>query len=107
MPLHLDNNGFEEGFDYLLTSGEYRDCELDIQDLSIKIEYPPWAVVALCGKVLKHGVRGWSGKKHVCIAHFFWHNVFAWMGIPYPNYTNTSDFEKFISPTYRKYVQTI
>jgi hypothetical protein len=53
-PIHRDSNGFKAGFDYLTVSGTAK-ATLSLPDLNGTCLYNPGTVVALAGRVFRHG----------------------------------------------------
>lgn len=70
MPFHRDKGGLWSIYDLLLSSGTHTGEWLDVPDINVRFQYMPGTVVALCGKVLQHGVSDWIQGDRVCFVHF-------------------------------------
>lgn len=99
-PPHKDKNGMNSCYDLLMTAGEYTSCHLELEEINIKLEYLPRGIVAICGKVFKHGVNEWSGGDRICLAHYFRKNVFYRMNTKVPDYVNSAFFTKLMGSFY-------
>jgi hypothetical protein len=68
--IHRDVGAAPMDYDLLFSSGTHKRCTLDVQDLGLKLWYPPGTGVAITGKVLRHGVEDWDGGERICQARF-------------------------------------
>lgn len=41
-----------------------------LPDLGATLRYLPGTLVAVSGKIIRHGVPQWAGEERFCIAHF-------------------------------------
>jgi hypothetical protein len=74
-PSHRDGQGGPACYDFLISAGRHSNGWLDLPDIDARLSYDPCTVVALCGKILRHGVDPkWTGER-LCIAHFIRDNV--------------------------------
>jgi hypothetical protein len=104
---HKDQNGMNSCYDFLMTAGEYTDCHLELGDLNMKLEYLPGGVVAICGKVLKHGVGGWTGGDRICVSHYFRKNVFYRMKTEVPEFVKVSSFTSLMDSVYTEHMKSL
>jgi hypothetical protein len=74
-PDHRDVGGCYPWYDILVAAGNYNEAFLDIKDLGTRLTYNPGTVVAICGKLLRHGVKDWAGGERLCYAHYLRGNV--------------------------------
>jgi len=68
--LHRDVGAAPMDYDLLVSGGTHQQCTLDVHELGSRLSYLPGTVVAIVGKVLRHGVKTWDGGERVCQAHF-------------------------------------
>ncbi len=91
-PLHRDLGGAPEDFDLLLSSGTHDACNLDVLDLGATLSYHPGTAVAITGRVLQHGVKGWEGGERICQARFMKDAIHDRLGLPKPTWVNYDDY---------------
>ena len=91
-PSHLDDKGYNEGFDLLLTGGTYSNAVLKLEDLGAELAYAPGTLIAICGRVLKHGVESWDCGDRICYAHFVRDDVLSSVGCQRAPLVNLSEF---------------
>ena len=78
-PFHRDNYSRTAWFDFLTTIGTYASGRLLMPDLDIELQYDSGTMVALLGKILRHGVTAGKGSR-LCIAQFMRDNVHERVG---------------------------
>jgi hypothetical protein len=78
---HRDPAGRSEWYDLLLAAGTYDDAYLDVHDLGAQFTYKPGTVIAICGRLLRHGIDRWNGGERICYAHYMRNNVLHRQGI--------------------------
>jgi hypothetical protein len=74
-PQYRDAGGRQSSYDLLVTAGTYKSAYFDIMDLGIHLEYNPGTVVAIAGKMLRHGIIDWTGGERICYMHYMRNNV--------------------------------
>ncbi|EIW73828.1 hypothetical protein CONPUDRAFT_68337, partial [Coniophora puteana RWD-64-598 SS2] len=81
---HKDIGGYLPWYDLLFTCGDYDGGVFDIPGLGLEFSYPPGAVVAICGKFIRHHVPMVRGNR-VCCAFYMRKNVQTWAdsGVPH------------------------
>ena len=89
---HRDTGAAPADYDLLVSSGTHKQCTLDVHDLGLKLSYPPGTGVAVAGKVLRHGVKGWEGGERICQARFMKDAVHDRLGQPRPNWVCHEDY---------------
>lgn len=100
-PSHQDTGTFDAAYDILLTGGEYSDCTLRLEDIDGHFEYGPGALVAICGRVLRHEVLKWSGKDRICYAHYLKDDVLLKNECPRSGWVNFSDFHRYMGQRFK------
>lgn len=78
-PIHRDCNSKEHWYDLLATLGPYEDGVMEIPGAGVRLAYNSGTIVALAGRVLRHGV-GAVKKDRVCFAYYMRENVHKRMG---------------------------
>lgn len=74
-PLHRDNNSQGTWFDFLTTIGEYNSgSTLQLDNIDMELEYDSGTMVALLGKIIRHGTSELVGNR-ICIAQYMQDNV--------------------------------
>jgi hypothetical protein len=101
-PSHRDKGGRPEWYDFLLAAGTYHDASLDIEDLGAELLYTPGTVVAVCGKLLRHGVKGWEGGERIVYAHYLRDNVMNRLEIPNSSWVTQREFTQYMSAGYKR-----
>jgi len=91
-PFHRDPGAAAPCYDLLVSGGTHTDCKLEMPDLGATVSYNPGTAVAVTGKVLRHGVRSWSGGERICQAHFMKDSVHDHLGLPRPSWVNYDDY---------------
>jgi hypothetical protein len=92
-PNHRDSQSAAPVYDFLVSAGTHEHAWLDLPDCKARLLYNPCTVVALCGRVLRHGVEDWDGGERICIAHFIRDSVHNRLGLRRPEWV--------IAKTYR------
>lgn len=91
-PLHRDSGGSASMYDLLISAGTHQTCHIDVYELGAEFVYLPGTMVALSGKVLRHGVKTWGGGERICAAHFMKDGVHNRMGQPRPSWPELDDY---------------
>jgi hypothetical protein len=91
-PPHRDTNAAPTMYDFLVSAGTHTEAWLDLQDVNAHLAYNPGTVVALCGKVLRHGVQTWIGGERICVAHFIRDAVQERLNLRCPDWVNNSRY---------------
>lgn len=91
-PFHRDHGALAPCFDLLVSGGTHSDCKLELPDIGATLSYIPGTGVFVTGRVLCHGVSGWSGGERICQAHFMKDAVHDRLGQPRPGWINIDDF---------------
>ena len=89
---HRDPGASAPCFDLLISGGTHSDCKLELPDIGATLSYAPGTGVFVTGRVLRHGVKSWSGGERICLAHFMKDIVHDRLGQPRPEWTNIDDF---------------
>lgn len=84
-PPHRDKNSRKEWFDLLTTVGSYGALEMQLDGPNITIDYRAGSVVALCGKLLRHGVNKCDAER-ICYAYFMRDSVHASLNVKAPHW---------------------
>lgn len=85
-PLHRDSKSAPPVYDFLVSAGTHTNAWLDVADVKTRLLYNPCTVVAVCGKVLRHGVESWEGGERLCFAHFIRDAVHDRLQLPRPDW---------------------
>lgn len=85
--LHRDVNSRNPWYDILATFGNYSQGRLELPGQGYRLEYNPGTLVALAGKVVRHGVPRVNGDR-VCIAYYMRNKVHESLGIRSPGWMN-------------------
>lgn len=89
---HRDLRSSAPVYDFLVSAGRHKNARLRLADLNANLSYDPGTVVALCGKILRHGVSpGWKGER-MCIAHFIRDGVHDRLKVKRPGWVTVKDF---------------
>jgi hypothetical protein len=97
---HRDKGGCIEWYDLLVASGTYENAYLDLHDLGGRLQYRPGTVVALCGKLLRHGIEDWTGGERICYAHYMRNNVLFRQGLQKATWVNEGLYMQAMSQKY-------
>jgi hypothetical protein len=74
-PFHRDNNSQGSWFDFLTTVGDYKPgSRLILNNLDLELQYDSGTMVALLGKLVRHGTTTFDGNR-ICIAQYMRDNV--------------------------------
>lgn len=84
-PFHRDNYSRAQWFDLLTTLGTYEGSRLLLANLGVQLQYDAGTMVALLGKILRHGVPETAGDR-VCIAQYMRDNVHGRAGVKAPGW---------------------
>lgn len=85
-PIHRDSKSAPPVYDFLVSAGTHTNAWLDLPDVKARLLYNPCTVVAVCGKVLRHGVESWEGGERLCFAHFIRDAVHDRLQLPRPEW---------------------
>ena len=84
-PFHRDNYSRAQWYDFLATVGPYQGARLVFVNVGIEFQYNSGTLVALCGKIIRHGVTETTGDQ-VCIAQYMRDNVHARAKVKAPDW---------------------
>jgi hypothetical protein len=84
-PLHWDNNSQGAWYDLLTTIGPYSQSTLLLKNLGLELQYNSGTMVALLGKLVRHGTTEVEGNR-ICIAQYMRDNVHEHLGIKSPGW---------------------
>lgn len=99
-PYHRDNHSRAEWFDVLTTVGMYAGARLVLANLNqLEFQYDSGTVIALCGKLLRHGVDEVRGDR-LCIAQYMRDNVHARVGVPAPGWVSVEELSQYLEQMY-------
>jgi hypothetical protein len=90
--IHRDTGAAPTDYDFLVSSGTHKQCKLDVQELGLKLSYPPGTGVAIVGRILRHGVKTWKGGERICQARFMKDAVHDRLGQPRPDWVHYEDY---------------
>ena len=90
-PFHRDNNSQGQWYDFLTTIGPYSGGRLVIYNLGLEFVYESGTMVALLGKLLRHGVMAPEGDR-ICLAQYMRDNVHPRMGIASPGWMTLTTY---------------
>ena len=100
-PYHRDSQATPAMYDFLVSAGSHNRTWLSLPDIKTRLSYNPGTVTALCGKVLRHGVRDWQpGKERLCIAHFMRDRVHDRLSIPRSNWVTDTSYLEMMDPKF-------
>lgn len=68
-PYHRDSKSRAPWYDMLATIGQYKGAIMDLPSIRLKLAYGPGSVIAMGGKVIRHGVSDCQGDR-VCLAYY-------------------------------------
>jgi hypothetical protein len=91
-PPHRDMGGSPPLFDLLVSAGTHTDCCFELQEIGLKLFYPPGTIVVLAGRVFLHEVRSWEGGERICVAHMMKDNVHDRQGVARPQWPKQSTY---------------
>ena len=91
-PFHRDPGAAPSEYDLLFSGGTHTKCSFEVRELGLKLPYLPGSVVALTGKVLRHGVDSWEGGERICHARFVKDSIRDRMGQPRPDWVCHEDY---------------
>jgi hypothetical protein len=85
-PVHRDHFSRWEWYDLLVTLGPYANATLEIPTVGLRFKYSSGTVVALCGRILRHGVSEVDGER-ICLAYYMRENVQHRLGTNYASWS--------------------
>ena len=97
---HRDQGGRAPWYDILFSAGTYKDAYLDVPDLGASFRYKPGTVIAICGRLLRHGVKSWEGGNRMCLAYFMRNNVLHRQGIQSAGWVEAALYQSQMSSGY-------
>jgi hypothetical protein len=101
-PDHRDVGGCFPWYDILVAAGDYTEAFLDMPDLRTRFAYTPGTVVAVCGKLLRHGVCEWRGGERLCYAHYQRGNVMDRLRQERPCWVKYQSYMKMMSHNFSR-----
>lgn len=93
-PYHRDNGSAHPWFDILLALGEYQHGRLEFPGLGIRFKYDPGAVVALAGRILRHGAA--CPGDRACIVYHMKEKVIERLGLSKPSWVNDNIYSSVV-----------
>ena len=90
-PLHRDNYSQGPWYDFLTMIGPYKGARLQFYNLGIELKYESGTMVALLGKLLRHGIQEPEGNR-ICIAQYMRDNVHNRIGIEAPGWMTIAEY---------------
>ena len=99
-PFHRDKGGNPSMYDFLVAAGTYKSCFLELPDVEGFLEYNPGTVVAICGKILRHGVTHWEGGERICYPFYCRDNVHHRLKLPRTDWPHLSWYQEHFSTGY-------
>jgi hypothetical protein len=91
-PTHRDPQAAPTMYDLLVSAGTHQDAWLNLPDVNTRLSYKPCTVVALTGRVLRHGVPSWEGGERICYAHFIRDNVHDRLQLQRPDWVSNARY---------------
>lgn len=91
-PFHRDNYSRPQWYEMLATFGPYTGGRLVFANIGVEVQYDSGTMVALSGKLLRHGVPTCSGNR-VCIAQYMRDNVHARMSVKAAGWMTTELYD--------------
>lgn len=93
-PLHCDTKGRNEWFDFLVALGEDDSLgTMAFPGLGITVEYNPATMIAIAGKVVRHGAE-FKGGERACISYYMRNSVHDRLGIPAGTWMNLEIYKQ-------------
>ena len=93
-PLHRDTKGQNEWFDFLVALGEDNSLgTMAFPGLGITVDYNPATMIAITGKVIRHGAE-FQGGERACISYYMRNHVHDRLGIPAGTWINFQIYEE-------------
>ncbi|KAG8690544.1 hypothetical protein FRC11_010856 [Ceratobasidium sp. 423] len=71
-PLHRDSRGAHYCADFLYILGDFKDGDLFLPDLNLKLEWLPNSACMFDGRTFAHEVMPWSGERRLCLVNYIW-----------------------------------
>lgn len=78
-PIHRDNSSAAEWYDILCSVGPYPGADLELTNVGLTFQYNTGAILALCGRILRHGVSATEGDR-MCLSYYMRENVQCRLG---------------------------
>jgi len=91
-PDHRDAKAAAPVYDFLVSAATHQEAWLELPDVEAKLSYKPGTVVAISGKVLRHGVKDWDGGERICFAHFIRDAVHNRLKLPRPDWVSMKKY---------------
>lgn len=91
MPFHHYNYSQPQPYDIMAIVGCYPGACLVFGNLDLEMQYDSGTMIALLGKLLRHGVTPSDGNR-VCIAFYMRDNVHERMGVESPGWMTVSRY---------------
>jgi hypothetical protein len=99
-PIHRDKGGRIEWYDILWAAGTYQSARMVLSDLGAELQYDPGTLVAITGRLLRHGVRKWEGGERICYAHYMKNDVLDRLEIQNSSWVKEELYRSLMSPHY-------
>ena len=92
-PMHRDVQSAPPMYDFLVSAGNHSNTWFELFDIGATLSYEPGTVTAICGKVLRHGVKEWTkDTDRLCIAHFMRDSVHNRLSLPRPVWVSEKQY---------------
>jgi hypothetical protein len=103
---HRDKNTPFSAYDFLVSTGRYKQAFITLHDVSAELSYAPGTVVAISGRVLHHSVLDWDETvspkgERLCIAHFIRDTVHDRLGVEWPDWVTNRPYLQMINKQFR------
>lgn len=84
-PMHTDTGTRPPWYDILVTVGPYQSATCTLSGTGVEIDYVPGTMLAICGRLIPHGVGEFQGER-LCYAYFMKESVVRWAGVRAPHW---------------------
>jgi hypothetical protein len=101
-PPHRDRGAAPSMYDVLTSVGTHTSSNLLLSDCGTTLSYGPGTVIAICGRVLRHGVQSWEGGERICVAHYFRDNVLNRLHVRAPDWVVIDSFWDLLDKNLRE-----
>jgi hypothetical protein len=78
-PIHRDNFSAITWYDLLCSVGPYPGADLELTNVGLTFQYNTGVILALCGRLLRHGVSATEGDR-MCLSYYMRANVQRHLG---------------------------
>ena len=101
--VHRDSKSAPAMYDFLVSAGNHKETWFTLPDIKTKLLYESGTVTAICGKVLRHGVKTWQkDTNRLCIAHFMRDRVHERLSIPRPDWVTDVQYLEMMDRNFLK-----